>query len=177
VLPPERAVLNVRPHAKISGTRHVPILASANGIPFLRLTKPQPPALSRVLRQKLDRRIERFHRRVLLTNYWLPIGQEEDKWDDILRKECGFHDEHEQDNGRQPGYNGDVPQRSAKWTDIIRQAIKENEATYAEELKTDRVIAKKMLDIVNEELRLAKLEGQTVVRGRKRRPIKSRWLT
>jgi hypothetical protein len=181
VLPPERAVLNVRPHAKTSGPRHVPILASANGIPFLRLTKPQPPALSRVLRQKLNRRIERFHRRVLLTNYWLPIGQEEDKWDDILRKECGFNDDYERDIGRQPGHhghdNGGVPQRSVKWTDIIRQAIKENEATYAEDLKTDRVIAKKMLDIVDEETRLAKLEGQTVVRGRKRRPIKSRWLT
>jgi hypothetical protein len=118
---------------------------------------------------------------VLLSNYWLPIGQGEDKWDDILRKKCGFNDEHEQDTGLQTGHrghnNGGVSQRSVKWTDVIRQAVKENEATYAEDLKTDRVIAKRMLDIVDEETRLAKLEGQRVVRGRKRRPIKSRWLT
>jgi len=175
VLPPDRAVLNVRPYAHTSGPRHVPILASANGIPFLRLTKPQPPALSRVLRQKLSRRIERFHQRVLLSNYWIPIAKYEDEWDAILRRECGFKGEH--DSGEVDGRGNGAPQRPAKWADVMLQAWEENADVFEKDLMTDKAIARKMLGIVDAETRLAKLEGQTVVRGRKGRPIKPRWPT
>ncbi|KAF2691337.1 hypothetical protein K458DRAFT_287291 [Lentithecium fluviatile CBS 122367] len=180
VLPPDRAVLNVRPYAKTSGPRHVPILAAANGIPFLRLTKPQPPALSRVLRQKLDRKIERFHLRTLLLNYWVPIGRQEDEWDAILERECGFRDENEPEegwNGEGNGRSGAVAEMPVKWADAMLAAIQENVQAYEKEIQTDKRTVEKMMAIVDAEMELAKREGQTVVRGRKRRPIQSRWLT
>ncbi|KAF1951487.1 hypothetical protein CC80DRAFT_207945 [Byssothecium circinans] len=159
-LPLDRAVLNVRPYAKVSGPRHVPILASANGVPFLRLKKPQPPALSRILRQKLQTRIDNFDSRILFANYWLPLGRYEDDWDDILKRECGV------------GREGHM-----RWADPINEALRESNTAYDKILANDKCITRKMLKIVDEETKLAELEGQKVVRGRKGKPIKSRWLT
>ncbi|KAF2632246.1 hypothetical protein BU25DRAFT_331967 [Macroventuria anomochaeta] len=155
VLPPERAVLNVRPYAQVSGARKVPVMASANGIPFLRLTKPQPASLSRVIRQKLTRRIGRFHQRIELGKYWLPLAKQEDEWDMLMVAQLGRREDR------------------IKWTDAVNEAEKQNVATYEEELAKDREIAKKMQGIVDEETRLALKEGQEVVRGGKKSPIRA----
>ena len=152
-LPPERAVLNVRPFAKTSGPRHVPILASANGVPFLRLTKPQPPALSRMLRQRLQRKIDLFDSKVLLGNWWLPVCRQEDDWDDLLKGQLGNDED------------------SVKWTDAVRQAETENHWAYERDLRKDRDMMRDMQAIVDKEMELALKEGQTIIRGRKRRPI------
>ena len=69
----------------------------------------------------------------------------------------------------------EAPQMAVKWADVMSQALEKNVIDWKNDLGTDKAIAKKMLAIVDEETRLAKLEGQTVVRGRKGRPIKSRW--
>ncbi|KAL6706786.1 hypothetical protein ACN47E_005122 [Coniothyrium glycines] len=152
-LPPERAVLNVRPYAKVSGPRQVPILASANGVPFLRLTKPQPRALSRILRQRLDHKIVLFDRKVLLNNWWLPMCRHEDQWDALIDSLLPAH--------------GD----NISWTDAVRLAQKENQDAYERDVAKDRIIATKMQRIVDQETALALKEGQTIVRGRRRRPI------
>ncbi|KAJ6270962.1 hypothetical protein PSV08DRAFT_300228, partial [Bipolaris maydis] len=52
-------------------------MSSANGIPFLRLTKPQPPALSRVLRQRLERKIRLFDTKT---------REDDVKWTDAIRQ-------------------------------------------------------------------------------------------
>ncbi|KAF1837187.1 hypothetical protein BDW02DRAFT_491884 [Decorospora gaudefroyi] len=153
-LPPEKAVLNVRPYAETSGPRHVPILASANGVPFLRLTKPQPPALSRVLRQRLQRRIDTFDVKVLLGNWWLPICQHEDEWDALMAAQLMRHED------------------TVKWTDAIQLAERECKEKYDKDVQKDRALSRKMQRIVDEETKLALKEGQPIVRGRKRHPIR-----
>ncbi|EUC50174.1 hypothetical protein COCMIDRAFT_82785 [Bipolaris oryzae ATCC 44560] len=152
-LPPEKAVLNVRPYAKTSGPRHVPIMSSANGIPFLRLTKPQPPALSRVLRQRLQRKIQLFDTKVLLSNWWLPMCQQEDEWDTLINAQLETRED------------------GVKWTDAIRQSERGNQEAHAKEMRKDREITKKMQNIVDLETKMALEEGQTIVRGGRRRPI------
>ncbi|KAF9696021.1 hypothetical protein EKO04_005926 [Ascochyta lentis] len=154
VLPPEKAVLNVRPYAKVSGARKVPIIASANGVPFLRLTKPQPVALSRVLRQKLARRVARFHKKVELDNYWLPLAKQEDEWDTLMLAQLMHRED------------------KIKWADAVSEAARQNYALYEEELANDREISQKMQRIVDEETELALKEGQEIVRGRKKAPIR-----
>lgn len=153
-LPPEKAVLNVRPYAQTSGPRHVPILASANGIPFLRLTKPQPPALSQVLHQRLERKTELFDTKVLLDNWWLPICQQEDKWDVLMNEQLKKRED------------------TVRWTDAVRLSQSENQEAYEKDLKKDRQITRKMQRIVDMETELALKEGQTIVRGRRRHPIR-----
>ncbi|KAF2272576.1 uncharacterized protein EI97DRAFT_344271, partial [Westerdykella ornata] len=157
-LPPENAVLRVRPRQVVSGPRHVPILCSANGIPFLRLTKPQPASLSRVLRQKLDTRNLLFDRKVLISNYWIPIATQEDKWDEILQQELGFRDDPEAEEDT--------------WVGVFEQAYNDNTKQHEMHLKKDKAIAQKMLEIVDKETELALKEGQKIVRGRRHRPIR-----
>lgn len=153
-LPPERAVLNVRPYAKVSGPRKVPILASANGVPFLRLTKPQPPALSRILRQRLDFKIKTFDARVLLFNWWLPMCENEDKWDELISARFNRRED------------------NVSWTESVNTALRLNQNAYTKDVAKDRSLIRKMQQIVDQETKLALQEGQTIVRGRKRRPIR-----
>lgn len=153
-LPPEKAVLNVRPYANVSGPRHVPILASANGVPFLRLTKPQPPALSRMLRQKLERRITNFHKKVELMHYWMPMGKQEDEWDALVNLQLKQRED------------------DVKWVDAIQLADRENQEAYERDMANDKAIVKKMQSIVDAEMELALKEGRTIVRGRKKKPIR-----
>ncbi|KAJ4338437.1 hypothetical protein N0V87_003980 [Didymella glomerata] len=154
ILPPERAVLNNRPYAQVSGQRQVPRIASANGVPFLRLTKPQPAALSRVLRQKLDRRIERFHRRVELQNYWLPLAQQEDEWDEFLLPQL---------KKREDG---------SKWADAMHEAERLNGAEYEAELTADAALVRRMQRVVDVETEMVLKEGREVITGRKKAPIR-----
>lgn len=153
-LPPEKAVLNARPYARISGARKVPILASANGIPFLRLTKPQPAALSRVLRQKLARRNLRFHDKIELGNYWLPLAKQEDEWDALLTEQLM----QKEDN--------------IEWAKAVSDAERQLGAQHAEWMANDKEITRKMQRIVDIETELALKEGQAIVRGRRKAPIR-----
>lgn len=153
-LPPERAVLNVRPYAKTSGPRHVPILASANGVPFLRFTKPQPPMLTRIIRQRLERRQVIFDTKIFLNNWWKPMCQSEDVWDDLLRAQLN--------EGEEEG----------KWVDAIRLSLSHNHEAYRQENDRDKRLTKRMQYIVDKETELALKEGRTIVRGRRRRPLK-----
>ncbi|KAF2657534.1 hypothetical protein K491DRAFT_594887 [Lophiostoma macrostomum CBS 122681] len=159
-LPPEQAVLNVRPYTKVSGPRHVPVLCSANGVPFLRLKKPQPPSLSRVLRQKLARKIMRFDVKVLLNNYWIPLSRQEDVWDAIVYQEHGIDSK----GGRDP---------EGRWVDAMESAYADNVRLYEAELATDKALSRNMQGIVDKETALAVSEGQQVVRGRRKGPRKA----
>jgi hypothetical protein len=158
ILPSSRAVLAVRPYARVTGARRVPVLASANGIPFLRLTKPQPASLSRVLRQKLARRMETFHARIELQNYWLPLAQQEDEWDELVAAEG----EKGMEQGAEEG----------RWVDVVLKAREENVEVYEEWSRRDRGIVKKMQGIVDRETALVLKEGREVVRGRVKAPIR-----
>jgi hypothetical protein len=153
-LPPGRSVLNNRPYAQVTGQRQIPRIASANGVPFLRLTKPQPAALSRVLRQKLDRRIERFHRRVELQNYWMPLAEQEDQWDELVLPQLRRRED------------------QIKWADAMHEAERLNGAEYETELAMDAALVRKMQHIVDAETELVLKEGREVVRGRKKAPIR-----
>ncbi|KAI9674791.1 MAG: hypothetical protein M1817_001695 [Caeruleum heppii] len=66
-----------------TGRRSIPILVNANGNPMIRLKKPQPHTLSRVLRYKVKQKNRRFH--------WLEVLEEqlasailEQVWDEQL---------------------------------------------------------------------------------------------
>ncbi|KAL5391581.1 hypothetical protein PMIN06_003168 [Paraphaeosphaeria minitans] len=166
VLPPEKALLNVRPYAKTTGPRHVPILASANGIPFLRIKKPQPPVLSRVIRQALQRRIDNFHDRILYLNYWIPLSNHEDEWDAILEKDCDFVEK----NTRKYGTFDPL------WVDEVIIAEQANRTAHDKDLKKTTETVTRMTELIDKERVLAIQEGQKIVRGRKTKPIHDRWL-
>ncbi|PGH01740.1 hypothetical protein GX51_05056 [Blastomyces parvus] len=85
---PDTEPILSRPRLQINGPRHVPVLANARGLPFLRIKKPQPPSLSRALRSKLDARWKKILRRDQLEDD-IYLAEQEDKWDLIVKQNDG----------------------------------------------------------------------------------------
>lgn len=72
-----------RPRSSVAGQRQVPKLVNARGIPFLRIKKPQPQNLSRIIRYKLrfkDKLIERRDRLLVETLF----AKDEEDWDRLI---------------------------------------------------------------------------------------------
>ncbi|KAL1996595.1 hypothetical protein VTN49DRAFT_7460 [Thermomyces lanuginosus] len=69
-----------RPRPVVPGKRHVPVLVNARGVPFLRIKKPQPQSLSRMIRNKLAQRWKYVKRRDELEVAIL-FAKDEDSWD------------------------------------------------------------------------------------------------
>ncbi|KAI0442672.1 hypothetical protein F4803DRAFT_350471 [Xylaria telfairii] len=72
-----------RPQSELGGTgrRQIPRLDVATDFPFLRLTKPQPAVLSRVLRQKGAKRVARMELLITLEEEHRAAAVLEDEWD------------------------------------------------------------------------------------------------
>ena len=68
------------------GTRRIPNLVTAQGIPFLRYSKPQPISLNRFIRQKVLWNERNWTRRGILEEKIL-LAEFEDDWDRILEQE------------------------------------------------------------------------------------------
>ena len=78
----ERSVLD-RPYLKLSGRRHVPRLGCANGLPFLRIKKPQPPLLGRIFKYKILRKA-RWFEKLKQMDTELVRADLEDRWDSLV---------------------------------------------------------------------------------------------
>ncbi|KAK7942384.1 uncharacterized protein PG986_011497 [Apiospora aurea] len=68
------------------GKRQIPRLEMAGDFPFLRLTKPQPALLSRVLHQKNKKRVERISAWTQFKEEDMLDAQEEDEWERELAR-------------------------------------------------------------------------------------------
>ncbi|KAI0193130.1 hypothetical protein F4808DRAFT_442551 [Astrocystis sublimbata] len=79
-----------RPASELGGTgrRKIPHIELAGEFPFLRIKKPQPEILSRVLRQKNDRSAVRMALIAVLREELHPQAQEEDWWEDTLARQA-----------------------------------------------------------------------------------------
>ncbi|KAI2615786.1 hypothetical protein GGS26DRAFT_455959 [Hypomontagnella submonticulosa] len=69
-----------------SGRRHVPKIDMASDFPFLRIKKPQPAQLNRVLTQKIRKRVARVNYMQELRDYELPDAKLEDQWEGAVAK-------------------------------------------------------------------------------------------
>jgi hypothetical protein len=142
------------------GKRRVPNLVSAQGIPFLRYSKPQPISLSRVIRQKQNWDQKKWTQQGNLKGD-IVIAQWEDEWDKIVAGQEA------EEQGRGKGKVGsprdsdggkEVGGREASWKyevvvaegELYRQ-IKEGDWKNAE-------MGRKMWEIVVKERELAAQE-------------------
>lgn len=106
-----------------------------------------------------------FDQKILLANYWLPLAEQEDDWDDLVRMECGSVATEEKGNSCEETY-------PVFWVDAIEHAQANNTQRYREALQKDKQIAMKMQEIVDAETKLALEEGQTIIRGRRGKKAK-----
>ncbi|KAF2813397.1 uncharacterized protein BDZ99DRAFT_460645 [Mytilinidion resinicola] len=155
-LPPGAKALEQHPRPTVSGRRGIPKLVSASGVPFLRFTKPQPRNLSRIIRQKIDGKNKRFETRVIHSNYWLPLAQQEDAWDGLLMRWVK------------------PEEREPRWAEEHRIALKDI-LRKSEEKKDETIrLAKLMQNIVERETELARMEELERVEVRERKGAASK---
>jgi len=86
------------------------------------------------------------------------MAQQEDEWDVLVNTHAGR--------------NVDAEDEKVRWVDAIKMSERENQVAYEKDLAKDRGYIRKMQRIVDLETKLALEEGQTVIRGRKKRPLK-----
>ncbi|KAL3450985.1 hypothetical protein BJX65DRAFT_304402 [Aspergillus insuetus] len=86
---PDTTPILSRPRPVVSGRRHVPFLVNACGVPFLRIKKPQPLNLSRVIHRKIVQRWRLVQHRERLMHE-LYFAEDEDDWDSLT---IGFEQE------------------------------------------------------------------------------------
>ncbi|KAK3303623.1 uncharacterized protein B0T15DRAFT_540805 [Chaetomium strumarium] len=67
-----------------SGVRKPPTLGATMGVPFLRLKKPQPRFLERVLRQKSQRKEKRIAKIMEMQGEGLDAAVAEDQWEELV---------------------------------------------------------------------------------------------
>lgn len=141
-LPGHVKELDIRPRQVVSGTRRVPMLAQANGVPFLRLSHKQPQNLSRILGYLAPKRDQFVATRQEIEEIHIPLGSHEDAWDDIIQNTCGV-----------PQNIGDPSWQQAS-CDVLKEM---NAASY--KLMHDRTnMIKRMQWIIDEETKLAEKE-------------------
>ncbi|KAL9130185.1 MAG: hypothetical protein Q9217_001579 [Psora testacea] len=145
---PARPLLE-RPYLHLSGRRHIPKLVNACRFPFLRIKKPQPAQLSRMIRDSIETRENRIRRSQELQTQ-IEIAKEEDEWDDILSRELGV--------SKIAG--------EGSWTTAPHDALGDIKQAHERVLKKRMEMAARMADIVEKEVALAAEEK------RRRREIK-----
>lgn len=80
---PDAEPILSRPRCSVAGQRQIPKLVNARGIPFLRIKKPQPQNLSRIIRYKLrfkDKLIERRDRLLVEALF----AKDEEDWERLI---------------------------------------------------------------------------------------------
>jgi hypothetical protein len=111
-----------------------------------------------MLRQRLETKQKLFDMKVMLANWWLPMAKQEDQWDAWVNKQARRRVDGDDDG--------------VKWIDAVRLSEREYQEAYENDQAKERETIRKMQRIVDIETELALKEGQTIIRGRKRRPLK-----
>jgi len=142
------------PLEKLSGRRHVPVLFSAQKIPVLRLTKPQPENLSGYLAHRQRVRQKRHDTRHRLDDE-LEIARSEDRWDSLVAAELP-----EGERTVEPA-----------WSAAVSLAKKELGEKLEQEKRKNREMGVKMQGVVDRERELSEKE-----KGERRRAKRERWL-
>ena len=131
-----------RPFPIVSGRRTVPHLISANGFPFLRYQRQQPPALSGVINRRIKAYCNRWDRTYEYQNL-VQMGKLEDAWERELSRHCGFG------RGSDPG---------PSWGEEPLSTLDLLHATSRRLSTRTRTMAMEMYHVMEKERELAKKE-------------------
>ncbi|KAK0266036.1 hypothetical protein LTR91_024760 [Friedmanniomyces endolithicus] len=132
------------------GKRKVPVLFNAQGVPVLRLSKPQPAALSGYLNHRAEVKQKRHDTRHRLTEE-LEGARWEDGWDGIIERETGIRQANKEESGRG---------REGQWTREILSARDEVGRKLSEDAERRRVMGERMQGVVDRERGMAETEGR-----------------
>ncbi|KAL1642369.1 hypothetical protein SLS58_005443 [Diplodia intermedia] len=156
-----------RPASALGGTgvRRVPRLVSANLFPMLRLGRPQPRSLSRVLTDKIKQRQRRLDLRKEAQDYRAVLARGEDVWDRLVAvaREEG---EGEEEGGEDEG--GVEEGEEASWEDEPARMARIISAQLGAQKRETEALVERMQGIVDKEEALAGVEREA---RKKRREV------
>ena len=148
--PPEHKFLKAFPRPTVIGKRKVPFMVCANGFPFVRWKKPQPANVSRVLRQNIKQRQKHVSYVHALTDFWIPLAQYEDQWEELVRQKCNIP------RGMDESTEGDL------YVPAMREELMAVSRLISEKRRRSNELAAKMQHIVDREAELAMAEKEQV---------------
>lgn len=174
--PPKRDIFaSAIPKEKLTGTgtRHVPKLFSANGIPVLRLKKPLPPKLSSFLNSRIQQR-DRRHRYKQELESLLELAELEDQWDSIIFQYTGIDGrdsgqnrasdyelaEDAEENLRASVKGGGMTKGRNRWRNYADLALTIVKQALQDEKDKNRIMAARMQAVVDREKELKELEKE-----------------
>ncbi|KAM0269268.1 hypothetical protein ACHAQH_009783 [Verticillium albo-atrum] len=142
------------PASQLRGRRRIPtVFVTAHGVPFLRVKKPQPVRLERILRLKGQRRQARVTRAMALREEGLPAAQGEDRWEKLVG-----------DLQREEGRGGKG--EGERERDTFEASVQAGYRALARSLQDERLdwVARTeaYVKIVEDEKRMAKMEAGLV---------------
>ena len=132
---------------------------NANRVPFLRLKKPQPPFLSRIIRDTVETRERRITEAGRLTGE-IPTAEDESEWDEILYQHFGMD-------------YGDP--KETPWDFEVKRAFDKNHRLQVEATQKRADVSAKMYAIVEQEKALV-AEEKLRIRDEKHKASKARRL-
>ena len=135
-----------RPYESLSGRRHVPKFVNANGLPMLRFKKPQSAFLSRVLNDKIERRIKLYDDLRSLEEE-IHMARQEDEWDRLLSEECWVGN-----------WDDELPGKEEFWADSVMYAIHDTRRRIEADKRRTSDLARRLYGVVEKEKALAALE-------------------
>jgi hypothetical protein len=135
----------VFPRPNVEGIRKAPFFVSASQLPFVRWKKPQPPYVSRVIRDLQKQRQHRHDRRYALMDYFIPLAKNEDEWDERM---LSLMKQQENDKEKTDG----------TWLAPMLAQLDDVSESIMEMNKKSSELAKRMLDVVNQEKQLVETE-------------------
>jgi hypothetical protein len=143
------------------------------GIAFLHYSKPQSSSLSRVLRQKIAWQASKWDQRKKLSEEIIPLGENEDAWDDIV----ALQEEREgvtNESSKRGAYQGGANFDSTSWNAAARVV----EAGIAQHIKKygqkNLERGRRMVEILKQERVLAADEERELQSRKYERRLKSR---
>ncbi|PNS19910.1 Acetolactate synthase small subunit, mitochondrial [Sphaceloma murrayae] len=153
--------------------RKVPVLFSAQRIPVLRFTKPQPKSLSLFLISRIEQRQRRIDRAAGIANM-IAIARGEDLWDSILEEDHGVPpDDHESEQTTSLWRSGEQT-----WAYPHEEALEQVKDYLELEAKKIAARVRMYVDIVDREKELKEQERKERVMERNRRAFErktERW--
>ncbi|KAJ9144109.1 hypothetical protein NKR23_g6212 [Pleurostoma richardsiae] len=154
------------------GVRKVPKLAHTNGVPFLRLGKPQSPALGRALGRRKEEQQGWITLAQQLHESGRPDAAEEDRWEDIVQRQMRQDDETSVADSDAGGLVADErADASTKYTHAVQLSIDRLYEKLNEQREDMVARAAAMMRIVDAEQALAEKEAkERLERQRTRQP-------
>ncbi|PSK45349.1 hypothetical protein B9Z65_2489 [Elsinoe australis] len=144
--------------------RKIPVLYSANKIPVLRFTKPQPRGLSLYLNSRIEQRQRRIDRAAGLGEM-VALARLEDSWDEMMGEEHGVGIGEEQESGKVEEEEGDT------WAGPYQRALEEVKGLLEQEAQKNIKRAKRYVALIDKEKACKEQERKDRVMERNRRAL------